>query len=246
MKKTVTIAVCGSQPRIGATTQALQIVAYLQMMGYLAAYIALDGSDYINNMQKLYQGVTEDKSCIIYERICLYQSVTEPKTEDEEYEFLVKDYGAMSLSTFNRVSFLEQDIQVICAGVKPNEVFVLNDILKRPEFNDVKFIFSFVPHDQKEGVLSMMTKRADNTFFANYNPDPFAYDATMNKSYRLLIGERMAGTSGEKQRRGIGYRWRILRASLRQKRKNVFESPAVRGVLLVVYTFLIGQLFYRM
>ena len=79
--------------------------AYLQMMGYLAAYIALDGSDYINNMQKLYQGVTEDKSCIIYERICLYQSVTEPKTEDEEYEFLVKDYGAMSLSTFNRVSF---------------------------------------------------------------------------------------------------------------------------------------------
>ena len=38
---TITIAVAGVQSRIGTTTQAMQIVGYLKIMGYTVAYVDL-------------------------------------------------------------------------------------------------------------------------------------------------------------------------------------------------------------
>lgn len=202
MGKTVTVALCGVQPRIGTTTQALQMVAYLQMMGYTAAYVELGDQEYIYQMRKLYRDITVKDGVVFYDRLPLYSDI-KSLGEIEPYDFLVKDYGAMNDPEFNQVSFMEQDIQVICGGVKPNEIFYMQDLLKKAEYRSAKFIFSFVPPDQKDGILSLMSQRAKDTFFANYNPDPFSYDSVMNKTYRAIIGNYMSGLviSGQKNKR---------------------------------------------
>lgn len=223
MKKVVTVAVCGVQPRIGTTTQALQMVAYLQMMGYAVAYVELAGQGYIKQMRKLYRDISMDGKCITYERIPLYQNIIDVNT-NEELDFLVKDYGSMDKDTFNQVSFLEQDIYVICTGVKPNEIFNVNEVLKRPEYTAAKFIFSFVPSDQREGILALMTNRAENTFFANLNPDPFSYDSTMNKNYHLILGQYMAeflpAVSRKKSIRIVIKSWLIVMTAKARRSKN--------------------------
>lgn len=193
MGRAVTIAICGVQPRIGTTTQALQLVAYLQMMGYATAYVELANQGYIYQMRKLYRDITVKDGGVYYGRLPLYSDTTY-LGGPECYDYLVKDYGTMNDPGFNQVSFMEQDIQIICGGVKPNEIFYMQDLLKKGEYKAAKFIFSFVPPDQKEGILSLMSHRANDTFFANYNPDPFAYDSIMNKTYRMIMGNYISGS----------------------------------------------------
>jgi len=186
LSKTVTIAICGAQPRIGTTTQAFQLLQYLQIRGYDVAFIDLSGNGYIDQLRKLYGGVEKNGSCIIYEGIHMYQSVLDL---NESYQYMVKDYGSFQNDNFNEISYLEQDIHIVCSGVKPNEIFEVSPILQKSEFNHVKFIFSFVPPDNRSAILKQMTNRAASTFFVGYNPDLFSYDATSNKVYRQIIGE---------------------------------------------------------
>lgn len=185
MPKTITIALCGSQQRIGTTTQAFQILQYLQIRGYEAAYIDLSGKDYIDQLCKLYGGVEKTGSCVIYENIHMYRSALDL---GEDYQYIVKDYGTVKDESFNATSYLEQDIHIVCSGAKPNEIFEVTHVLKKPEFNHAKFIFSFVPPDHRSGILNQMTNRATKTFFAGYSPDPFSYDATNNKAFRQILG----------------------------------------------------------
>lgn len=189
LSKTITIALCGSQPRIGATTQAFQILQYLQIRGYDVAYIDLSGKEYIDQLCKLYGGVEKNGSCVIYEGIHMYHSVLEL---NENYQYLVKDYGSFQDDSFNETSYLEQDIPIVCSGVKPNEIFEVSSILQKAGFSHVKFIFSFVPPDHRRVILKQMSNRAANTFFVGYNPDPFSYDATANKAYRQICGEYLS------------------------------------------------------
>lgn len=189
LSKTVTIAFCGAQPRIGTTTQAFQLLQYLQIRGYDVAYIDLSGNGYIDQLRKLYGGVEKNSSCIIYEGIHMYHSVLDL---NESYQYLVKDYGSFQNDNFNEISYLEQDIHIVCSGVKPNEIFEVSGILQKVEFNHAKFIFSFVPPDHRNAILKQMSNRSANTFFVGYNPEPFSYDATSNKAYRQIIGEYLS------------------------------------------------------
>ena len=120
-------------------------------MGYTAAYVELGDQEYIYQMRKLYRDITVKDGVVFYDRLPLYSDI-KSLGEIEPYDFLVKDYGAMNDPEFNHVSFMEQDIQVICGGVKPNEIFYMQDLLKKAEYRSAKFIFSFVPPDQKDGI----------------------------------------------------------------------------------------------
>lgn len=235
-----TIAVCGVQARIGTTTQALQLVGYLQMMGYTVAYVELSGRGYIDNVRKLYRDVSLSGECVSYEQIEMYRSVVDIKA-DEVYDFLVKDYGSMSEASFNRVSFLEQDIQIICGGVKPNEIFKVNEILKIAEYHPARFIFSFVPPDQRDGITKLMTNRADRTFYANYNPDPFVYDATMNKSYRQILGKHLNGVSGTERKK----RLQMMKNTVRYRIQSICANQRARVIVLIIYTVFVACMAVR-
>ena len=127
IKKYITIGFAGSQNRIGTTTQALQMLQYLQLMGKKVCYIEMNDSMYV-------------------------------------------------------------EIRVIVAGAKPNEMFETTDCLREKSFFDVKYIFSFIPKEDRESIKEMMEEKKDNTFFAALNiVDPFVYNSNANSMFKDIV-----------------------------------------------------------
>lgn len=188
-KESRTIAVAGCQQRIGTTTQALQIVKYLKLMGYQACYIEMNQQGYIEGIKELYNGVKENrkKKCCIYEEIDMFKRENIAELGWLDYDFLIKDYGAVTAQGFEKLSFMEQRYRIFCGGVKPNEIFAVNRVLEEPAYAATGYIFSFVPNADREAVREMMEEKKDCTFFADYVPDAYQYAATANYIYRTLL-----------------------------------------------------------
>lgn len=182
--RAINIAVCSVVPRCGTTTTAFQMIGYLSLKGVTVAYVDMVNSDYIENLTKLYAGVQKMDTLTRYEDINMYENFTDIHTE---YDYIIKDYGCMKNESFNKISFLEQDVKVICCGIKPNEIFELTDILKDKDFDNAKFAFNFVPFDQREGILEQMGSRCENSIFLSFTPDPFSYDGSNNTGFRHII-----------------------------------------------------------
>ena len=73
--KTTTIAIAGVVPRIGTTTQAMQIVKYLEMQNKTACYVDLTGRNDLELYPQVYEGIEDDteQGRIFYEglQLCL-------------------------------------------------------------------------------------------------------------------------------------------------------------------------------
>ncbi|MBS6953511.1 MAG: hypothetical protein KH230_09780 [Enterocloster asparagiformis] len=180
---TRTIGVAGALTRIGTTTQAIQIVKYLDLVGYPAAYIELCNHAFINSCVETYADIKKTRGRFSLCDVNMYHSVREV---EEEYAFLVKDYGNFNDRDFNRISFLEQDIKVIVCGAKSDELPHTEEILRTQEFPEASYIFTFVPDDVRKSIIESMNGYA--TYFVEYTPDPFCYPATQNKLYKSALG----------------------------------------------------------
>ena len=152
----VTRTIAGTQPHIGTTTQAIQLIQYLQLMGNKVCYVEMNTNNYIQNLQNTYEDIERiEDGHIKFEHVELYDAKHIKGLMKKEYDYIVKDYGDHQ-SGFNEPSYIEQDIKIFVGGVKPNEVFFTYEILKQPEFDDVSFIISFVDAAAQEDVGAML------------------------------------------------------------------------------------------
>ena len=189
IKKYVTIGFAGSQGRIGTTTQALQILQYLQLMGKKVCYIEMNDSMYIEKMKRIYNIVKYDKTKESYTigDIEMYKSDSLLQISRADYDYIIKDYGNVR-ENFNKLSFLESDIRIIVAGAKPNEMFETTDCIREKSFFDVKYIFSFIPKEDRESIKEMMEDKRENTFFASLNVvEPFVYNSSANNTFKEIV-----------------------------------------------------------
>ena len=95
--------------------------------------------------------------------------------QDKGYEYIVYDYGVYSEHDFNKVSFLEKDIQIFVVGSKPDEFDRTNDVIKNNFYNEVFYIFNFISDTEKKDLMDLMDEKSDFTFFADDAKDPFTY-----------------------------------------------------------------------
>lgn len=183
-----TIGVAGTQSRIGTTTQALQILAYLQMMGNRVCYVEMDhyGHHFVQDMQKAYEGVKIAGSCTLYEQMEFYEMAAIKELIKKDYNFIIKDFGAADDPAFNQPSFLESDIRVFVCGAKPDELQKAYNIISNPLYDDARYIFSFVPKEDHAELKELMADSAASTFFADYAPDPFVYSGLNNSTYAAI------------------------------------------------------------
>lgn len=183
-----TIGVAGAQSRIGTTTQALQIMSYLQMMGNHVCYVEMDhhGHHFVRDMQNAYENVKITGNCTVYEQMEFYEMAAIKELIKKDYNFIVKDFGAADNPAFNQGSFLESDIRVFVCGAKPDELPKAYDIIANPLYDDARYIFSFVCKDDQEELKAMMENSAEQTFFAEYAPDPFTYSGMNNSAYAAI------------------------------------------------------------
>ena len=183
-----TVGIVGCQPRIGTTTQALQLKLCLMHMGYNAAYVEMGERDYIEKLDALYQGITIDKNDIIYcQSIPLYTGSRIALANRGRYDYVIKDYGYIGNPGFEKISFLEQQIKIVVGGAKANEVDYVEQVIEDECYEDVNYIFSFIGLSEQRDVKEMMKSKKERTYFAVYTPDPFTY--VENDIYEYILGD---------------------------------------------------------
>lgn len=204
-KKIITIAVVGAGSRIGTTTQAIQMVKYLLLNGFTAAYIEMNNNHYVERLKRLYSVSEgeEEIGKVTYQSVDMFYK--KEKIADIlklEYDYLIYDFGAFEDKAFNLINFLEKDISVIVGGVKPNEIDNITDLISKTLINDVFYIFSFSHISEHPDVLDLMDDKAQKTSFAIYSPDPFLYSADCNVIYEKIIPlKTSAGTHKKKSKK---------------------------------------------
>lgn len=174
------IALCGASSRIGTTTQALQIIKYLILNGYKAAYIQMNDHKYVELLNEWFisEQSADDKELgkITYMNVDMFYNLSKiEKILKSGYDYYVFDYGVFKDKDFNKVSFLEKDLRIFVCGAKPNELEEAYKVIESAYYNDVSYIYSFVPAEQRGDVLELMAGKAERTFFAESTFDPFKY-----------------------------------------------------------------------
>lgn len=183
--KAVTVAVAGASPRIGTTTQALQLLLYLRAKDYSCAYLDMCGSGKMEQLLDIYESCdringhefTIQGQHIITNGKLLMQARS-------EYDYVICDYGFYK-DILEPVSFWEKDIKVLVAGTKPWESAQLPAVFEDDD-GSLRYIFSFVPSADETSVREQMAESADKTCFAPYAPDYFSYSGA-DEIYSALV-----------------------------------------------------------
>lgn len=195
-----TIGIAGALPRIGTTTQAIQIVKYLQLMGYRSCYIEMNNHHFIDGIKELYTDWTEDTALkkVSYQNVDMYKKENINEVLKLGYDFYVKDYGVYASSDFVNLSFLEQDINVIVAGAEPEEFHYIEQILTSTYYQDAFYIFSFIPKADQNDLYELMDDKKSQTFFVPYTPSPFTYGVETNNIYQGILSVTPKANAGKK------------------------------------------------
>lgn len=171
------IHVAGTMPRIGTTTVAIQLILFLNRLGYKAAYVEMNAQDYIWGITAVYAGCVKDRlpGKITYGGVELYAKERLPEllSGGSHYDYIICDYGNLSSKNFDIQAFADCSAMIIVAGIKPNEVFLTNMALENKMLSDAVYVFSFISKADQADVLEMMQEKAAMTAFMPYSPDPF-------------------------------------------------------------------------
>ena len=164
----------GVMPRIGTTTQALQLTAFLRRTGYKTAYVEMNSQDYIWGTTMLYQNCQcdESKGRVTLNGLELYAMEQFEKLKEDEagYDYLVCDYGTIRSPKFNRREF-QKGVMVLSAGYKPNEIFLTKLALQEHYLKEAIYSFNFVRREEEPDIRCML--KTTTIVFAPYMPDPF-------------------------------------------------------------------------
>lgn len=191
------VAVTGVMHRTGTTTQAVQLVKYLLSKGYNACYIEANQSGYVRRLSEWYS----EEECKTEERVGsrgekqifkitvnhldMFCSDFLPEILTMNYDYFVYDYGVYTEQAFNKISFSEKSIKIVTCGAEPDELENTKNIMENVFYDNVNYIFSFVPETDREEVKTLMEEKAGNTFFAPYTPDRFLFSG--DEMYDVLF-----------------------------------------------------------
>ena len=200
------IAVAGCCHRIGTTTQAIQICKYLLLKGKNPCYIALCDEKAAEWRPILGLEVTRDDEAYSRTRIADVDMYDDPnmiaKIKSLGYDYLVYDFGSIRDPNFSTMQFLEKDIRIIVAGVKPAEITAMKKVYDSMLSDSTYYIFSFISDDTKDSVLELQGKQAEKTEFAVYTPDPFVFTNKSISIYQNIINAE--GKPKKEKRRRFG------------------------------------------
>lgn len=178
-----TIAVAGAIHRMGTTTQALQFVKYLMSKGYKVCYIQMNSHGWVEELKEAYMEVEIDQDLgkVTFKEVDMFYKQDKIKEILKlGYDFFVYDYGVYSEWDFNKVSFLEKEIQVFVVGTKPGEFMKTYELIENNFYNNVYYIYNFIPNTkgEHEDTMELMQGKESMTYFADECRDPFTFSGS--------------------------------------------------------------------
>lgn len=197
-----TIGVAGAVARMGTTTQAIQFVKYLHFSGYRAAYIQMNSHGWVEQLEAAYSDTEHDpeKGLVTYQGVDMYYRLDRLQDVLKQYDYYVYDYGVFSEHGFNKISFLEKEIQIFVVGSKPGEFDKTYQVVKNNFYNHNYYIFNFTAETEKKDLLELMEEKAEDTFFAGEVRDPFSYDGKDGIFEKIMPIEKQVENQNKKNR----------------------------------------------
>lgn len=196
------IGVIGIMPRVGTTTQAVQLVKTLSSFGKSVCYVQKNDTAFLYSLELFFSEVQKDSANgrLLYHDLIFYKDRNYAYSKD--YDFMVTDYGCAPSGQLPS-DFYSNDIRIVACGGNAEEVASLTTLshqLYRDE--SIIYIFSFIDSDDRPEVLDLMGDRREMVYFAPYTPDCFRSYADSEALYRELLGFREEQTA--KPKRGFG------------------------------------------
>lgn len=229
-----TIGIMGTCHRIGTTTQAIQIVKFLQSKGYRACYVEMNEIRYPNMQLSRrekpevsfvekslltfdYNRLDEQMGVVNIESVDLYyRQDLLPAILEKEYDFYVYDYGVYTDRDFNKTSFLKDDIKIIATGAGAVELDYTLNILQNISYDKAMLLFSFTAGEDREDLLLFMDdfNAGGRCFFTEYTPNPFVLSNP--QLYEEMLNVHTKAGQNEEIQQG-------------EKRKGIFRRRKRRG-----------------
>ena len=110
------IGVIGIMPRIGATTQAVQLIRTLSTLGKKACYIQENAYAFLDSMELFFSDVKKEneRGRLVYQDIFFYKDKNFAYSQN--YDYLVFDYGNCAELEQLPANFYANDIRIVVWG----------------------------------------------------------------------------------------------------------------------------------
>lgn len=188
LKQLLTIAVAGTQAHIGTTTQALLLCKFFNERGLKACYVCANNSKDIEELREN-AGKEITNGMFQYNGIDIYDKNEKISAMSYGYDVYIYDYGI--LTNDNLELFIKNDKRIIVGGSKLWEISkIFMAIAKLKELEDVYFIISHCPVEDKNALSTNMNKYKKNTFFSEYAPSPF--EMKNSEIYHTIFKDNIA------------------------------------------------------
>lgn len=174
----VRIAVAGSQGRMGSTTAALGLAAWLGSVGAAACYVEQDDSGSIFCLAEAY-GMQPQGAGFQMENVWYGNEIPEDK-----YQFAVMDYGTGKVE--------KEDILLLVCGVKPYELIHTMELLRQYEDWQAYVLCPFVEESLRKAYAEALGSERHRILFLEYQPD--CMDGSPNrKTFKEIVRNYIAG-----------------------------------------------------
>lgn len=186
----ISIGVLGGCRRMGTTTQAVQMMMFLQKTGYRAGLIQWHSTPDLQSYVDAIQGAKRlNESEFVIKGLRFYGK-RDVKTALTENDYLIFDFGNIEAIEQDCIDlFIEQDKQITVLGVKNSETHHITEILGLDRKGDFKYVYSFVLKAERNRVTSQAGERKKTTHFADYTPDYFTYSGNDAMYAKILAIE---------------------------------------------------------
>lgn len=174
----VQIAVAGSQPRMGTTTAALGLAAWLGSTGAAACYVERNNSNVVSCLTEAY-GMQPYRGGFQMENMWYGNGIPE-----DGYQFAVMDYGTGKIE--------KEDILLLICGAKPYELTHTMRFLQQYEDRRAYVLCPFVEESLREAYAEAFGSERHRILFLEYQPD--CMDGSPNrKIFKEIVKNYIAG-----------------------------------------------------
>ncbi len=166
----ITIAIAGTQQRVGVTHFAIRLCKYFLQAGKGCLYQERNHSGHVSRIRSCYQQVPDKEGIYEVEGIAMTTRESSEKIT-AQYQVTVLDYGCLSKD--NLYDFLKADQKLLILGAKDWELQHSEQILDMTaEYKDITYLFNFLDGRQFRRVCKSMGNK--NCRRLPYEPDPYA------------------------------------------------------------------------
>jgi hypothetical protein len=185
-KQFLTVAVCATEPHMGATHHALLLTKFLGGVGFKTCYLEATERRGIVCLARAYAvNANERRHLLQFEGVDMYFDFKLSEVIGAGYDFYIFDFGRFG--EFEPASFLTKDIKLVVGGVKAWEMPAYNPVFAATDgYRDVQFVMNHAPPNEQSNIRLLMG--AYRTHFPEYAPYPFAAGVNL-EMYKDIFGD---------------------------------------------------------